>query len=74
MFYTTKQLIRKLKRSKNFIMMCIDRYGIKRIKLKSTRQLVYDIPKEKMELIIQFSEARQRRERRNRKINKRSTT
>ena len=60
MFYKLDKLARKLKRSKSFIIMCIDRFGIKRIRLKTTNQLVYDIPKEKMEEIMEFNCARKR--------------
>ena len=61
MFYKLEQLVRKLKRSKPFIIMCIDRFGIKRIRLKTTNQLVYDIPKDKMEEIMEFNYARRRK-------------
>lgn len=60
MFYKLDKLARKLKRSKSFIIMCVDRFGIKRIRLKTTNQLVYDIPKEKMEEIMEFNYARKR--------------
>lgn len=66
MFYTMEQLKRKLKRSQPFVRMCIDRFGIKQTRLKTTRELVYDVPAEKMKEIIEFSFMRQTRGRKNR--------
>lgn len=54
MFYTIKQLIRKFKKCKTCIRVCLDRYGIKRVVLPKTKQVVYDIPNDKMEKIKQF--------------------
>lgn len=56
-----KQLERKFKRSKPFIQMCIDRFGIQKTRFKTTNQLVYDIPKDKMEEIMEFNYARRRK-------------
>lgn len=66
MFYTMEQLKRKLKRSQPFVSMCIDRFSIKQTRLKTTRELVYDIPSEKMKEIIEFSFMRQTRGRKSR--------
>lgn len=71
MFYSIKKLTIKLKRSAGFIKLCIDRFGIKQTRFKTTGEIVYDIPKEKMEEIINFSNGRKKREckSRNRKVN-----
>ena len=61
MYYTIEQLMRKLKRSKQFIKLCVDRFSIKQTRLKTTSILVYDIPKDKMEQIMEFNYERQRR-------------
>ena len=61
MYYKIEQLMRKLKRSQPFVQMCLDRFGIKKIRLKTTNQLVYDIPKEKMDKIVEFNYERQRK-------------
>ena len=60
MFYTLEQLKTRLKRSKNFVELCVCRFDIKKVRLKTTNQLVYDIPKEKMELIEDFNVSRKR--------------
>lgn len=71
MFYTMKKLTVKLKRSKAFIKLCIDRFGIQQIRYKTTGELAYDIPKDKMQEIIDFSNRRKKVEykSRNRKTN-----
>ena len=60
MFYTLKQLTRKLKRSEGFLKLCFDRFSIKHYRLKNTRQFVYDVPNAKLELIKEFSETRKK--------------
>ena len=55
MFLTLKQLARKIKKSEGTARVYIDRFNIKRIKLKNTKQLVYDVSKELLNEIIKFS-------------------
>lgn len=66
MFYNMKRLTIKLKRSVGFVKLCIDRFGIKQTRFKTTGEIVYDIPKEKMEEIINFSNGRKKGESKNR--------
>ncbi len=68
MFMTLKQLARKIKRSESFARICIDRYGIEKVKFKRTDITVFDITKEKLETIKEF--VKKRDEKRNRKTNK----
>ncbi len=65
-----KRLTVKLKRSVAFIKLCIDRYGIKQTRFKTTGEIAYDIPKDKMQEIINYSNRRKKagHKNRNRKI------
>lgn len=58
MFLTLKQFVRKIKKSEGTARIYLDRYSIKQIKLKNTKQLVYDISKEQLNEIIKFSSNR----------------
>ena len=66
-----KRLTVKLKRSVAFIKLCIDRYGVRQTRFKTTGEIAYDISKEKMQEIINYSNRRKKVEHknRNRKIN-----
>ena len=58
MLYTMEQLKSKLKRSASFIKLCLMRFSIKQTRLAVTKQLAYDISKEKMEEIKEYSNSR----------------
>lgn len=66
MFYSIKKLTIKLKRSAGFIKLCIDRFGIKQTRFKTTGEIAYDISKEKMQEIINYSNRRKKVEYKNR--------
>ena len=55
MFLTLKQFARKIKKSEGTARIYLDRYSIKQIRLKNTKQLVYDVPKELLNEVIKFS-------------------
>lgn len=60
MLYTLDSLTKKLKRSVSFVRLCIDKFRIKRTRLKNGKT-AYDIELYKWNLIKEYSESRIRR-------------
>lgn len=58
MIYTLDKLEKTLNRSETFIRTCLMRYGIEQKRSKTTKKIVFDIPKDKMKSIIEFSQSR----------------
>lgn len=58
MIYTFDKLEKTLNRSETFIRTCLMRYGIEQKRSKTTKKIVFDIPKDKMKSIIEFSQSR----------------
>ena len=54
------QLTKKLKRSASFVRVCLVRFSIKQLRLKSTDYIYYDVSQEKMKLIEEFSNSRRK--------------
>ena len=61
MFLTLKQVARKVKKSEATARIYLDRFCIKKIKLKNTGQIVYDIPIQVLEKVVEFSTSRRKR-------------
>ena len=69
MRYTMERLRKKLNRSVSYIRMIIGRFNIKKVKLKISGKIAYDIPLEQMKLIKEFNDRSQIHKSRNRKNN-----
>ena len=59
MRYTMERLRKKLGRSVSYIRTIIARFNIPKVRLKISKKIAYDIPKEKMRLIKEYNEQRQ---------------
>lgn len=61
MLYSMETLVKKLNRSVSWIYMCFGMFNIKRTHFKTNKKPAYDIPKDVMAQIKNYSERRLRR-------------
>ena len=69
MRYTMERLSKKLNRSVSYIRIIIGRFNIKKVKLKISGKIAYDIPLEQMKEIKEFNDRSQIHKSRNGKNN-----